>query len=252
MRKPYLPPLDRIIVSSLPFSVVLMRCYAFIFYHLVSSTCFICLCLVHNHWDTVRGIIDRVYKHICGHSSFCDMRLVLEHNSLWSHLLAKCLSNMLYTCSGCHAASRPPLSRKLSIRSLSREFNDKVWIDDVFPDGIRVFHAIYSSSRYSSGLFCDDEYIFASSYALETVWIALFWHRMSLQRVHSVKKPSCTSFYTCCGIDFKSLPPAKILKTWYSPNTRCCAAFTSDSVHMIHPPHSLLRCRNPLPSQMTC
>lgn len=34
-------------------------------------------------WNEKKAIIDKVHRHICGHSNYTDMKIFLERNGFW-------------------------------------------------------------------------------------------------------------------------------------------------------------------------
>ena len=101
-------------------------------------------------------IIDKVHNHVFGHSSFTDIKSLLERNGIWNDDAHKCLSTIIETCSSCNETSLPKQARKVLISSMSREFNEVVCIDHLFLDEVPVFHAKDSVTRYSVGTIVPD------------------------------------------------------------------------------------------------
>jgi len=126
-------------------------------------------------WPALKKIVDKVHKHVCGHSNYTDIKLLLDRNDLWNSDVQKYLENILETCSECHATALPAQSRKVSLSSMSRKFNDVVCVDHLFLDEFKVFHAMCAATRYSTGAVVQDTSMESSIEAFEAHWISQFW-----------------------------------------------------------------------------
>lgn len=65
-------------------------------------------------WFEVKKIIDKVHKHVCGHSTYSDIKTLLERNKLWNAEVQKYLASTLDECTNCLATSKPKENRKVS------------------------------------------------------------------------------------------------------------------------------------------
>jgi len=126
-------------------------------------------------WTTTKKIIDKVHKHVCGHSSFTDMKVLLERNDLWDDSAHEYLSNVMQRCQKCRKTAPPKEERKVSLSTITRAFNSVVCVDHVFLGDTAVFHIMDSSSRYSAGMVVPNTSMSHAVSALETVWINPFW-----------------------------------------------------------------------------
>lgn len=98
-----------------------------------------------------KELIDKVNKHVCGHSNYSDMRVLLKRNNLWNEQVEKYLPQVLESCPICDTTARPKSARKFSLSSMSREFNKIVSIHHLFLGDNTVFHIIDTKSIYSVG-----------------------------------------------------------------------------------------------------
>lgn len=80
-------------------------------------------------------------KHICGHSNFSDMKILVQWNNLWNEHVEKYLGNVLKTCSKLPHRSK---LEKFIVSSLSPDFNDVFCLDHCFSDDSCVFHVMDS------------------------------------------------------------------------------------------------------------
>ena len=90
-----------------------------------------------TRWSDVKKIIGKVHKHVCGHASFTDYKILLGHrnNSVSSYL-----SKVVNDCTACRSTAVPKPNCEVSISSLSKEFNESLCIDHLYLDGIRLTH----------------------------------------------------------------------------------------------------------------
>lgn len=35
-------------------------------------------------WKELKSIVDRVHRYVCGHSSYTDMKILMERNGIWT------------------------------------------------------------------------------------------------------------------------------------------------------------------------
>lgn len=103
-------------------------------------------------WPEIKKIIDKLHRHICGHASYNVVKLLLDRNNIWTDNCEKYLSHIMEQCVNCRVVQLPSVSRKVSIRSMSRSFNDVVCVDHFFLEQNDVIHFMDAQTRYSSGL----------------------------------------------------------------------------------------------------
>lgn len=107
-------------------------------------------------WKELKRIVDKVHRHVCGHADISDIKLLLSRNNLLTKDTEEYLHFIVSRCSGCRSTANPKSSRKVSISSLNRDFNEFVCVDHLFLDEICIFHAMDAKTRYSAGLVCEN------------------------------------------------------------------------------------------------
>ena len=107
-------PLDRFTISRTHGSIL---------------SCLSAVTLDARTWSDVKKIIDKVHKHVCGHASFTDYKLLLERNGLWNDLISSYIGEIVTNCTACRSSAVPQPNCKVSISSLSKEFNEVLCID---------------------------------------------------------------------------------------------------------------------------
>ena len=115
-----------------------------------------------------------MHKHVCGHASLSDMKILLERNDLWSEEVEKCLSRVVDSCEKFVRTYEPKQARKFSLRSMNMSFNDLVCIDHFYLDILRLCHIICASTRYSVGAVVPDTGMEAATSILDSHWISQF------------------------------------------------------------------------------
>lgn len=125
-------------------------------------------------WDSVRPVLDKVHRHVCGHGELSFMPTLLERWGYYSEDTAKHLSDQISRCGSCLGTAKPQPCRKVSLTSLNRLFNDLVSVDHLFLEGSRVFHVMDAQARYSAGIVCPDVTLAAAILSFETVWLSPF------------------------------------------------------------------------------
>lgn len=113
---------------------------------------------------------------------------------------------MLETCYHCKATSAPVQSRKVSISSINRLFNDVVCIDHFFLDQVCVFHVMDSVSRYSACHISDSTSIDVSILSFEASWMSQFWPPTDIQGDNSFNKTRFIQFLRELGTEFRPIP----------------------------------------------
>ena len=125
-------------------------------------------------WKEIQTVVDKVHKHVCGHSNFSDLKFLLQRNSLRNDEISKYLSRVLERCGACATTSEPKQERKVTISSMSRSFNVVVCIDHLHLDGIRVFHMMDSATRYSTGAVVQSTAMPEAIMQFEAQWVSPF------------------------------------------------------------------------------
>ena len=100
--------------------------------------------------------MDKVHKHACGHSTYLDIKVLLERNLLWNGQVDKYLQSVLENCTACVTTAKPKGARKVSLSAMTRSFNEVVCVDHMFLDQYSVMHIMDAASRYSVGAVVED------------------------------------------------------------------------------------------------
>ena len=126
-------------------------------------------------WKDVKAIVDKVHPHVWGHSNYADMRVLLERNNLWNEQVEKYLPLVLERYPNCQTAALPKPARKVSLSSMTREFNKVVSVDHLFLGDNCAFHIMDTKSRYSVGAVVENTNMIDAIEVFESIWLSEFW-----------------------------------------------------------------------------
>lgn len=160
-------------------------------------------------WPKRKSIVDKVHQHVCGHSSFTDIKTLLERNNIWNADVHKYLSSVIEICANCQKTCLPQPARKVSLSSMSRVFNDVVCVDHLFLDEVPVFHATDSVTRYSVGCVVPDTKISHAVKAFDSLWISQFWNPVKVLFDPAFNVDEFKNFLTQYDTQFQTLPPRR-------------------------------------------
>ena len=160
-------------------------------------------------WPDTKKIIDKVHRHVCGHSSYNDIKLLMERNELWDDQCSKYLSQLLETCPHCPVVQLPSPSRKVSLSSMSRQFNAIVCIDHLFLDGHDVLHMMDSRTRYSTGLIVPSTSMREAIIGYESKWLFEFWPSDAVQIDQAFNNSEFKIYLSLYDINYRPVPPRR-------------------------------------------
>lgn len=156
-----------------------------------------------------KKIVDKIHRHVCGHSSYSDIKILLERDGIWNETVAKYLAGTIDSCSACRATALPKPTRKVSLSSMSREFNSLVCIDHFYLDELCVFHVMDSVTRYSVGSCMPDTTMYSSILAFESGWMSEFWTPNSVLYDPAFKNEEFQSWIAGYEISARPIPPRR-------------------------------------------
>lgn len=160
-------------------------------------------------WTELKHVIDKVHKHVCGHATFSDIGILLDRNDLWSDEVEHYLRSVVEECHHCKAACLPTPSRKVSLSSLSRSFNEVVCVDHFYLDNIRMFHMMDAWSRFSTCYALDDASLRSAVIGFEASWLSKFWAPLSVRGDDAFNKDEFKNYMSTLDIEFRPIPPRR-------------------------------------------
>lgn len=151
--------------------------------------------------------MDKVHRHVCGHSNFNDVKLLLQRNMLWSQECSSYLSKVMEECKFCHLIDSPLGSRLVSLANMSRGFNEVVCVDHFFPENLDVFYVMDAKTRYSSGCIVSSTNMHEAVAAFDSHWVSTFWPPGSVQADQSFNSKEFKSYLNIFDIKLRPVPP---------------------------------------------
>ena len=146
---------------------------------------------------------------MCGHSSYNEIRLLLDRNELWDDPCSRYLSHVLEICPHCPIVQRPAPSRKVSLSSMFRQFNAIVCIDHLFLDRHDVLHMMDSRTRYSTGLLVSSTTMKEAIIAYESKWLLEFWPSEIIQGDQAFNNSEFRNYLSLYDINNRPVPPQR-------------------------------------------
>lgn len=126
-------------------------------------------------WKEKQHVIDRVYAHFCGHSTYKDIKQLLQRNNLWYEQSNSYQSQILETCQHCSIVAPPSGMRPVSLSSMSLLLNGVLCVDHLYLGRATVVHVMDSVTRYSTGCVVETPNMASAINAFDTTWISQFW-----------------------------------------------------------------------------
>lgn len=160
-------------------------------------------------WSELKPIVDKVHRHVCGHSNYQDIKTLLQRNNIWNNDVRKYLYAVLHRCTACITVQEPKASRLVSLSAMSRQFNQVVCIDHLFLNRHKVFHCMDSVSRCSAGFPVTDTTMSNAITAFEAHWITLFWPPDTVLYDPAFDNSEFTAYLHSLGINASPIPPRR-------------------------------------------
>ncbi len=165
--------------------------------------------LMNKKWSEVVKIIDKVHKHVCGHATYTDFQLLLERNNLWNETVASYVAQTIQNCSSCKSSALPQPNRKVSISTLSKQFNEIVCIDHFFLDEICLVHCMDLVSRFSAVQAVESTNLADAVVAFEACWVSQFWYPESLHGDKAFQIGEFKLYAESLDIPIRPVPPRR-------------------------------------------
>ena len=157
-------------------------------------------------WSELKKTIDKFHKHVCGHASLNDIKILLQRNSMWTDEVEKYLNRVINSCSDCAKTYKVMKARKVSLNSVNRLFNETICIDHCHLGNIRMFHIIDASGRYSTETAVPDTGMEAAVEFLDSHWISPFWAPSSIQFDQAFDNKEFKRFPSLHDINARPIP----------------------------------------------
>lgn len=163
-------------------------------------------------WKEIKMIIDKVHKHVCGHATLTDFKLLLERNGLWNASIQDYISSIMRSCRGCKATAPAEPPRKVSISSMSKGLNDVICVDHFCLDDMCFVHIMDFSTRFSMAALTYRTAMSGAVRAFETLWVLNVWYPDTVRGDTAFSTAEFISHLSWLGIKFELVPPGRHYK----------------------------------------
>lgn len=160
-------------------------------------------------WKQTKAVIDKVHRHVCGHASFTDKRLLFERKNLWYDMVANCVAWLVKSCAACCLTVPLQLSRKVSISSLSRSFNEVICIYHVNLESICDLHGMHLATRYSAAQIACSTSIDQVVFGFESAVISQFWIPKDAEADSGFSRATFQKYFRCHNANSRLATPQR-------------------------------------------
>ena len=160
-------------------------------------------------WKEIQKIVDKVHRHVCGHASYSDFKMLFERNNMWNESVKHYIENIMNECTACRKSYIPPPSRKVSISSLSKELNEIICVDHFYLDELCLIHFMDIASRFSTVSIASDKSMITAITAFEQNWITHFWYPNIIRGDKAFMEGEFKKYMDSRDIKFDLVPPGR-------------------------------------------
>lgn len=160
-------------------------------------------------WNETKSIIDKVLRHVCGHANYTDMRLLLKRNNMCSDVVFDYVGNIIESCNACRSTALPQPSRKVSISSLSRNFNDVVCLDHFYLESLCILNCMDMATRYYSASVLLSTLLENVIGDFESSWLSQFWLPNDIQADSAFAGKIFKNYLESRGIKLRLVHPRR-------------------------------------------
>lgn len=93
--------------------------------------------------------------------------MLLDRDGMWNDAVNQYVSQTVKSCRACRATPHPQPSRKVSISSLFKKFDDAVCVDHLYIDLLHQLHVMDNTTRFSAAYIVADAYLSSTFPAFE-------------------------------------------------------------------------------------
>lgn len=119
------------------------------------------------------------------------------------------LTEIISKCPHCVATSAPAPDRKVSLKTMTREFNDTVCVDHIYLQELRLCHVIHTVSRYSAVHVTPTPNMFDSIIGFQAYWRNQLWPSATIRIDLAFDNTELKSFCRQIGADSEPVPPSR-------------------------------------------
>lgn len=164
--------------------------------------------------SSVRLFVHRVQRHVCGHTTYTDIKTLLTRTDIWNEIKQHYLSAVMSEFTIFRASAIPPPNTCASISSLSRSFNAIVTFDHMFMGNTTLLHRMYFATWLSSAYVVNLTALDKVIISFDSSGLLLFGLRLQVKAIRLSTKRNLLTFSSMCLVHPLILPlPIDIRKT---------------------------------------
>lgn len=158
-------------------------------------------------WQTFKHTVDKVHQQVCVHSPYFDIKLLLIRSKFWNEEVERYLNKTVEKCAGCGHISRPQSTHKVPLSSLSRSFNELVFLDHFHLAHICLLHIMDSVTCYSFCAIAFNVSMPDAVLAFDSCWLGMLWPPTAVLSNPTFNHEKFLQYLKSLDIEFKSIPP---------------------------------------------
>lgn len=167
------------------------------------------LALDNTPWSALKRIVGTVCKHVCGHATFTDYKLLLQRNRVCNDFVASYLTKFVNACTAYHSTWVPQPSRKVSISSLSKKPNEVLCTDHLYLEYVLLMYLMDFTTWYSSALVVTSNNLKEAIIFLEASWVLQFWYPDSIRAYKAFQVDAFKEYADKLRIAIHPVPPGR-------------------------------------------
>lgn len=157
-------------------------------------------------WHEIKALVDKVHKHVCGHASLRDMKILLERNDIWSYDVRAYLHQTISVRHQCRVTDEPKGMRKVSLHDLSSTFKNRVCVDHLFLDSHALIHFMDTSTRLSHGTVVQTRSFAEAIEFFELVLVSQYGYSKSILADQAFNTDEFTEYANSVGMKLLPVP----------------------------------------------
>lgn len=114
-------------------------------------------------------------KHVCGHSTYGDMKTLFINVNLWTPQVHHNLATFVCDSVSCKQSSIPLSNRFVSLHSFNCKFNEVICLDHFNLGYVIHYHWIDSATWLSSAVALETASIQKGICSIKLFWLSQFW-----------------------------------------------------------------------------
>lgn len=149
---------------------------------------------------------------MCGHATFTDYKLLLERNGFWNKTIASYLAKIVNRCTACRSTSVSQPNRKVSVSSLSKTFNEILYVDHLHLGEIVLVQTKDLITRYSTVYAATSRNLKEAVVGFEAARVSYFQYPDSVRGERAFRVGAFNNYLEKLGTAIHPVPPGRHYK----------------------------------------